>query len=427
MGMGFDNTFFKNTLDEFHIGVLVIAPNGVVVYSNKKIEEHLSLSKTQLVNKPLTTLPLTWFSTEGEVISEASNPILKVIAEKLTIQKTQVGILNANTVTKEWFYVCAEAKYNSKDELIHVVATFEEVESDVSANRNSAINDFNTILNLIPESIGKVDAENKVIYFRSKRPERLAYPPEEMVGKHLNQTLPKNLYEQVELKLNEARLSNELIKFEYEFLLFDNNSYWYETRLVPSDNGEVILIIRDISDQKMVTDNIQHEKNLFETIITSLPGTFYIFKAGGKFIKWNENLKNISGYSDEEIGQLEPLDSFEDDEKELLAQTITNILKVGHDSVEAKLLLKDGTTIPFYFSATALEYNGELCIAGVGVDMSEEVKAIEQLKTSEYRFRAFIENGSAGITVLNPDMKIIYISPGIERILGYTEQEFIEL
>lgn len=427
MGKGFDNAFLAATLDDFHLGVLVVNHKGMVVYANRKVEDFLFISNTQLINQPFASLPCTWLSKEGMVIPESSHPIHKALEESSSIQKAQVGIRNSGTSAKVWFHICAEAKYDSMGKLSHVVATFEEVEPDKSAKRNSAISDFNTIINLMPDSIGKVDAENKLIYFRSKYQERLAYTIDEMVGMPVQQTLPSDLYEQLEKHLNEARLSNKLVKFESEFLLSDNNSYWYETRLVPSGNGDVIVIIRDISDQKKITEHIKHEKHLFDTIITSLPGTFYLFNTEGKFLKWNENLAKISGYTDKEIEQLHPLDFFEGDEKDLLAQTIANIFKDGHGSVEASFLLKNGSSIPYYFSGTALEYNGEFCLAGVGIDMSEEKKAIEQLRTSEYRFRAFIENGSAGITVLNSDLGILYVSPGIERILGYTEEEFVKL
>ncbi|MFA5669209.1 MAG: PAS domain S-box protein [Balneolaceae bacterium] len=425
--MEFESNILTNTLDGFHLGILIIDPKGVVIYGNRKIETLLSLSNTQLVGQPFTSLPCTWFSKDGEEISVLSHPIQKALVESTAIQTAHLGLFNARTKTKLMVHVHVEAQYDEEGKCTHIVATFEEVESDVSANRNSAINDFNTILNLIPDSIGKIDAENKVIYFRSKRPERLAYSPEEMAGRHLQETLPANLYEQLEKKLNEARVSNKLVKFEYQYLLADNNIYWYETRLVPSDKGEVLVIIRDITDQKSITEDIKHEKNLFDTIITSLPGIFYLFNTDGKFLKWNENFAKVSGYSDEEIEQLHPLNFFVDDEKGLLAQKIANVFAEGNDNVEALFHLKNGTTIPYYFTGTALEYNGEPCLAGFGIDMSEEKVAVEQLKTSEYRFRAFIENGSAGITVLSPEMKIIYISPGIERILGYTEEEFIEL
>jgi PAS domain S-box-containing protein len=53
----------------------------------------------------------------------------------------------------------------------------------------------------------------------------------------------------------------------------------------------------------------------------------------------------------------------------------------------------------------------------------EKVMAVEDLKKSEEYFRSLIENATDIIKVLNPDFTIKYISPSVERILGYKPKE----
>ena len=47
------------------------------------------------------------------------------------------------------------------------------------------------------------------------------------------------------------------------------------------------------------------------------------------------------------------------------------------------------------------------------------------LRTQEARFRALIENSSDAISLINVDGKLVYLSPSVERILGYTPAELV--
>ncbi|HEX7474474.1 MAG TPA: response regulator, partial [Dehalococcoidales bacterium] len=51
---------------------------------------------------------------------------------------------------------------------------------------------------------------------------------------------------------------------------------------------------------------------------------------------------------------------------------------------------------------------------------AEKHAAEHALQESEARFRSIIENSSDLICILNPDATLRYVSPSIERLLGYT-------
>src|SRR5690606_34139927 len=53
-------------------------------------------------------------------------------------------------------------------------------------------------------------------------------------------------------------------------------------------------------------------------------------------------------------------------------------------------------------------------------------KAEEKILIQESRFRGLIENSLDGIVILSAAGKSLYISPSIERILGFTENEAMQ-
>jgi len=56
---------------------------------------------------------------------------------------------------------------------------------------------------------------------------------------------------------------------------------------------------------------------------------------------------------------------------------------------------------------------------------AEAIKRVEALRQSEERFRSLVQNSSDMITVLDTDGTIRYLSPSIERILGYKPEDLI--
>ena len=66
-----------------------------------------------------------------------------------------------------------------------------------------------------------------------------------------------------------------------------------------------------------------------------------------------------------------------------------------------------------------------VAIVSFGLRISTDVKRAEALRQSEERFRSLVQHSSDIITVLETDGTICYVSPSIERILGYRPEDLI--
>lgn len=121
------------------------------------------------------------------------------------------------------------------------------------------------------------------------------------------------------------------------------------------------------------------EKYFTESIINSLPGIFYFFDRTGKFLKWNKNFETVTEYSNKEISEMSPLDYFEGNDKEHIAQKIQDVFTKGEDTAEAKLVSKSGNKTPYFFSGKRITFNGESYLAGMGVDITAQKNMEKQL------------------------------------------------
>jgi len=139
--------------------------------------------------------------------------------------------------------------------------------------------------------------------------------------------------------------------------------------------------LRDEMEERLkAQESLLKEMAFSDTAINSLPGVFYLFKEDGKFLRWNRNFPEVSGYSPEEFAQLSPLDLFEGDDKRLIAEMIGAVFKTGSSNAEASLFCKSGRKIPYYFTGFRMVIDNIPYLIGAGIDIAERKMAEDALK-----------------------------------------------
>ena len=155
------------------------------------------------------------------------------------------------------------------------------------------------------------------------------------------------------------------------------------TSPIINETGEVIgtvHIAKDITERKQAEEDLLKEKAFSETAINSMPGVFYLFKGDGKFLRWNRNFEDITGYSSEEFKRLSPLDLFEGDDRNLIVSRIAQVFREGSANAEANLVCKNGKKVPYYFTGFRMVIAEVPYLIGSGIDIAERKRAEEDIK-----------------------------------------------
>jgi PAS domain S-box-containing protein len=149
----------------------------------------------------------------------------------------------------------------------------------------------------------------------------------------------------------------------------------------------VLAVVRDITERKRTEQAVRHERDFSQAVLNSLPGVFYLYDQNGKFLRWNKNFEQVTGYTADEMKTLHPLDFFDGAEKDLVALRINEVLKKGAAHVEADFLSKDGRKTPYYFTGVLAQIDGQDCVVGVGIDVTARKQAELERANLEVQFR----------------------------------------
>lgn len=115
---------------------------------------------------------------------------------------------------------------------------------------------------------------------------------------------------------------------------------------------------------------VRREMEFSAALIHSTPGTLCVFNRDGRYLRWNHRLVEVSGYRDEEIARMDPLEFFAPQDRERIRARIATAFATGYAEVEAGLVTRDGRSIPYLFTGQRTLLEGMPCLISVGIDIS---------------------------------------------------------
>jgi len=93
------------------------------------------------------------------------------------------------------------------------------------------------------------DKDGRYVRIAPTNPSLLIRPPDEMIGKYINEILPPELHNQFMEAIHQALSSNEIIRIEYPLNIAGNN-LWFDANISKLSEAQVFWVARDITDRK---------------------------------------------------------------------------------------------------------------------------------------------------------------------------------
>jgi PAS domain S-box-containing protein len=297
---------------------------------------------------------------------------------------------------------------------------------------------FRSLIERTSEGIGIISGDGIVKYYSPSTEQILGYKPEEMVGTNVfdlihpddQQTIAKNLS-------SIAGSPGASMSSVYRARHKDGSWCQIEgsaTNYIGDPHvGGIVTNFHDISEHKRAEKALREGERKLQAVFDNCRDEILLIDASGAVLALNIDL---TGHKVEEFvghNAAEAMVATNIMDPPELAR-ITQFLMEGttkggvvHNFLEAEVNHRDGYKIPVEISSGGIfssdgTFEGFVCIMR---DITERKRADKAMRESEERFRSLIENASDGIGINGVDGTLKYMSPSLNKILGYEPAELI--
>jgi len=180
--------------------------------------------------------------------------------------------------------------------------------------------------------------------------------------------------------------------------------------------------------ERNIETDLQIERNLFKTLMDSIPDYIYFKDRENKFVRVNKARAKASGTTPEKMIGKTDFDFFPEKEAKQAFDDDTRVLKTGKPLINKieELTLYDGKK--HWISATKVPwYNdkGEtIGTMGISRDITSHIEVQRKLQESEEKFRILAESSPIGVYLIQ-DGVIKYVNPKASEMFGYKIDELI--
>jgi PAS domain S-box-containing protein len=166
----------------------------------------------------------------------------------------------------------------------------------------------------------------------------------------------------------------------------------------------------------------------FSSLAESATEAIVIADESGNIVSWNPGAHSMFGYSAKEIGGRHLTALAPETFRPILDRALTQLKgeEASGESMEIIGSTKSGHMFPLELSISTWRTGAGRYYSGILRDISERVRAQEDLRNSEERFRLLVEGVTDyAILMLDPDGFVVSWNSGAERIQGYRLDEIL--
>ena len=393
--------------------------DGTILFANERLEDLIGVPKGSLVGR----------KTPDFYYDPSDRPrIISTVTEQGYVDSLELRIKRADG-TPRWVSLSVQQlDYAGVPALATaLVDVTERIEATQEARRRTQ--ELEGIFLALPDLFFRMSSDGTVIDYRAGRSQALYVPPDQLVGRRMQDVLPPEVGAQIEAGLAEIARTGEMVYFEYA-LEMDGGEQFFEARVLPLADDEVIAVVRDVTERRRVEAAVREGEALKRGIIETALDCIISVDHDGLVMEFNPAAERTFGYKVEEVlGR--PMAEFIVPERLRDAHRagLSRYLKTGEahvlgQRIEVPALRSDGSEFPAELSIDVVVLgDGREVFTAYLRDISERKAAEDALRRSEEHFRSLIENASDLITILDEHGSVRYQSPSITRLLGYDREE----
>ena len=320
--------------------------------------------------------------------------------------------------------------------LINYVAVKRDVtrerEADLALRRSEER--FRNLVDFANDAIFIRDLDGRFLDANRKACERLGYSRDQLLTMSVADIDSPEFATEVANR-TEAILRDGSAFFETEHLRRDGTTIPVEMSSTVIDlagRKAILSIARDITERKAVESaraaaEAEREEALAQqqAIFDGLGDGVGIIDFDGGFLEVNLVLCELLGYTRDELLSMSLQGVSTPEMASLLEDRAEAIKAGGVQFYSSARLRKDGGEVPVETSARRITFRGQPAILTVQRDISERLKAQEEIKQSRALLRSIIDSTPDAIYVKDPDGRYLLVNSATENFVGKPAAEIL--
>ena len=420
-------TYLLNTLPH---GVEEIDTKGVITYSNPAHHNMLGYGPGELIGRHI------W---DFQIDDKARQHLRDYLAHLVKEQPTPMPYVTTNW-TKDGreviFEVAWDYQRNNLGELIGFIAVISDVserkqaESALVESERRVVEAQNIaklghyVFDIRSDQWTSSDVLDD-IFGIDETYSRSAEGWLEIIHPDFRETMAAYLQEHVIRELNEFDKTYQIVN------LTTKEEIWVhglgKLRFDENNNlVEILGTIQDITERKRAEEKLiilkekaEQSERKFEAITNQSTEGITVADTDGNYTFVNAAFCKMVGYSEEELLQMTVFD-VKAPEQDISSFSRT---KGSEEGLVVQVLLqrKDGTVFVSEVIGKNIEFGGQMQVLGTIRDVTEKVKAEEQIRTLSLA----IEQSPVSVVITDTDANIEYVNSAFEKVTGYSAEEVI--
>ncbi|MCH7733010.1 MAG: PAS domain S-box protein [Candidatus Marinimicrobia bacterium] len=362
---------------------------------------------------------------QSEILDYFTNHVL---AEHQLFDK-EYRIIRKNDQEERWVHGLGKLDFDADGTPVKMIGTIQDITKRKLAEER--LIKLSQSVEQSPASVMITDLDGNLEYVNPKFEKLTGYTSEEVLGQN-----PRFLNSGVQSKEFYTELWQKLMsgkEWQGEFCNKKKNGeyYWEFASISPildkdGSPTHFVAVKEDITERKKAYEEISHLKKFNESILNGMTEGVVVLDTEGIMTYVNTATKPLLGYAEKELlGQHWSLIIPKDQHATVLAADERR--KKGEDSVyDLQLVRKDGQLIDVMVSGSPRFEEGEyIGTLAVFTDITEQKRAVGELRSSEERYRSILDTMEEGYYEVDLKGHFTFFNDSLCRMLNYSRDELL--
>ena len=422
-------------MDSVAAAVLVCSADGIIVDLNGVAATLLHVERAEALGTPLTEVRQwagTWVTEAGECIGPSESTLARLGFDGQRVESEVVGVLAGDGAETTWLRISAKPLFSPTGALENVVLTLVDItalkETKDALERTAA--DLGELIAALPDTYVYVDASDVVGHITGARAPGHGVP-RAFTRAGIGEPFWASLSEDAAGRLRRAAVlaratgkpvTAEIASFTPASILYD------EVRHFPHDDGSLMLIVRDITENRRAAEALRQSEENYRTLYLRTPVMLHSIDGEGRLLSVSDRWLERLGYTAEEVLGRHVTDFLTEESRRVaLEESLPRFFATGRAEDHAEqMVAKDGSTVDVVLSATSERDGGGNVIRSLAVlvDITELRTAEHALREREQMLSAVIASlpGAVYRGELRAPWRTTFLSEGFLPLLdGYPE------